>query len=594
MRGADAADWADDGREPQRLWRHGQLAAALADTGARLERTSGPHQLGPSGVRWRPGHRSVVTDRVELSGRAREFLQRSVRRDRRRRRRATSILSVLLLIALAGSGVALDRQQAAQEQQRIATARQLVAQAEAARGNDPRAALQLGLAAQSVHPDVDTRASLAATVAGTRYTGTLPGQSAGGAALAFARNRSLLAVGGVEKRVVLWDLTDPLRPLQVGQPLTGYDGVVWSAEFSPDGHVLATGTTVSTEVRDGSGSVVGLTDEALVILWDVTDPSQARRLSQPVVATTDPAPGGEGITIASVTFSPDGRTLVVNNGSAVGLWDVTDPERPGRIGGLSTGQEGGVSAAVFAPDGPLLATAGDDGQVGLWNLADPAHPRRVGALPSRTGPINGLAFAPDTPLLATAGDDGQVALWDLTDPVRPLPVGDPLTGHVGGVEAVAFSPAGHLLASAGSDSTVALWEVVDRQHVRRLGQPLVSHVGGVGAVAFAPGGATLISSGLDRTVVWDVTARAQPRVLPGGTVTGDSGQVSAVAFARARDLLATASDHDTVILWDLSNPAHPRRIGRPLAGGRSRSPRTGAPSRASVGFGAFRRAVGPR
>ena len=44
-----AADWADSGRPAERLWERGQLAAALADTGAREERES------PDADRDRPG-----------------------------------------------------------------------------------------------------------------------------------------------------------------------------------------------------------------------------------------------------------------------------------------------------------------------------------------------------------------------------------------------------------------------------------------------------------------------------------------------------------------------------------------------------------
>jgi WD40 repeat protein len=42
--------------------------------------------------------------------------------------------------------------------------------------------------------------------------------------------------------------------------------------------------------------------------------------------------------------------------------------------------------------------------------------------------------------------------------------------------------------------------------------------------------------------------------------------VTAVAFSPDRRTLATASDDKTVILWDLSDRAHPTRLGQPLAG----------------------------
>jgi hypothetical protein len=77
-----AAEWDQEGRPPARLWERGQLAAALADTGAYLQA------------------RDLIIDRVDLSSTARDFLRASIRRDRLRRGRAITVLSVLLVLAL--------------------------------------------------------------------------------------------------------------------------------------------------------------------------------------------------------------------------------------------------------------------------------------------------------------------------------------------------------------------------------------------------------------------------------------------------------------------------------------------------------------
>jgi hypothetical protein len=166
-----AADWAKRDRPPDRLWEGAQLAAAVADTGARLKTGRQPGAAAsadlpdPSPRSWLSRFRRdrlLVTDRVHLGRTALEFLQASVRRDRRRRQRATTILSTLLVLAVVAAGVAFVQQRAAQEQQRLATARQLVAQAETTRDRDPRTALRLGLAAHRIHPDRDTQFSLVA------------------------------------------------------------------------------------------------------------------------------------------------------------------------------------------------------------------------------------------------------------------------------------------------------------------------------------------------------------------------------------------------------------------------------------------------
>ena len=94
----------------------------------------------------------VVTDRVELSRQARDFLLASIRRDRRRRGRSTAILSTLLVLAVLAAGAAFVQQRAAEERQRLATARLLLTRAETIVASDPRTALRLAEAANNIHP----------------------------------------------------------------------------------------------------------------------------------------------------------------------------------------------------------------------------------------------------------------------------------------------------------------------------------------------------------------------------------------------------------------------------------------------------------
>ena len=72
------------------------------------------------------------------------------------------------------------------------------------------------------------------------------------------------------------------------------------------------------------------------------------------------------------------------------------------------------------------------------------------------------------------------------------------------------------------------------------------------AVAFAPDGHTLATASDDQTVLlWDLTDPARPRRL-GDPLTGHTDAVYAVAFAPDGHTLATASGDRTVLLWDLS------------------------------------------
>jgi hypothetical protein len=100
------------------------------------------------------------------------------------------------------------------------------------------------------------------------------------------------------------------------------------------------------------------------------------------------------------------------------LWDLTNPTQPRRLGQPLPGDASGVRSVAFTPDGAALATLGY-GTMILWGLTDPARPRRLGqahgSLPRRNG--GSVAFAPDGRILtmATAG------IASMTEEYWPLP-----------------------------------------------------------------------------------------------------------------------------------------------------------------------------
>ncbi|MFE4019293.1 WD40 repeat domain-containing protein [Streptomyces sp. NPDC059101] len=506
-----AAVWQRQGRDPGALYRGGVLAAARQWAATRSDAL-------------------VPGPRVE------EFLTASVRhagRAARLRRAAIAAVCVLALVASVAAAVAFKKSATAQAERNNAIAGEVQAKASQLRESDPSLAAQLDIAAYRIRPQPQLRTDLI-SAAGTPLSRPLAAGSDTVYAVAYSPDRRTLAAAGTDGMIRLWNVADPADPVPLGRPVASHSQWVYWLAFSPDGHTLASAG------RDRT-----------VRLWNVTRPAHPAPWGTPLT--------GHGSYVFSVSFSRDGHTLAsASDDGTVRLWDVADPAHPQRLGQPLKGHDhGAVASAAFSPDGRTLASAGHDHTIRLWDVADPAHPRRLGRLTGFADTVYAVAFSPDSRVLAGVGNDSTVRLWNVADPANPVPLGAPLTAHHDTVYAVAFSPDGHVLATAGADHTVRLWNVMDPSAPVPIGQPLTGHTEYVYWLAFSPDGHSLASAGADHTVrLWR---------LP-GTLLIDPSYVNTVAFNPARHILASGSTDSTIRLWNISDPARPTPLGRPLTG----------------------------
>ncbi len=339
-------------------------------------------------------------------------------------------------------------------------------------------------------------------------------------AVAFSPDDRILAVGGGDRMVELWDVATR----HVTEIIRGHTGWVWSADFSPDG------TTIATASSDGT-----------VRIWGTTAANPRRFVAQ-----------GPDRYHRCVSFSHDSRLLAAaDNAGNIEIWDwqtgvlhaawrahwtPVGPEQ------AATGAAA-TNAVAFSPTGGVLASSGDDGVVRLWDCAT-WHLRA-----EFFGAVGGaLSFTPDGRSLSVgaSSETACARIWNLdtgicraadyrlagANPVLLVDTDVSVSlARIGltlelirqsddssqwmmslvsaSPQSLAVSPDGHFLATGGSaiDRVVHLWQTATGNYLGSL----VGHGSEVSTIAFCADGRTLAGGGSTdgRVRLWDLYSRQE-------------------------------------------------------------------------------------
>ena len=361
-------------------------------------------------------------------------------------------------------------------------------------------------------------------------------------AMQFSPDGTLLAIGST---IGVW-----LYDAKTGKELSLFPGACQSLAFSPDGQFLANGGSGGV---GGSGKYHG--EE--VQLWEV---STGKRMT---LAKSPPS-------ASAVRFSEDSKTLII-----LGDWENRDT-----IGNLNI-ETGEVNLKKFrelpkdsysesyALTHDKLAIGQASGKIQLW---DPISGKKPPFFRGHSGKfeqeniqkemsfeigtrehIETLAISPDGSQLAIGSIDGRsttVLLWDTTGNNEPIILRKHTNDSIHSVSAsiLAFSPNGKILASGDTDNkvrnTLRLWDT----STGKLLAKLTGHIRGITSLTFSPDSSTLATANADGTVLFWNTETKNPLPIH---ISNHSYTQRGMAILKDSDLLASVAFNSKITFWDL-------------------------------------------
>ena len=252
----------------------------------------------------------------------------------------------------------------------------------------------------------------------------------------------------------------------------------------------------------------------------------------PAPPALDPGPeidAGVGKPVA-VSYSADGRLLVVAGASGYGWWDA----QTGVLRKRETAS--GVVRAEFSPSNSSFAIGGSDGRVQMVDMLGGANHD----VAKHAKAVTAIAFQPGGKMGASGDAEGNVILWD--------PVGSALGTLKDGnskepILFLAFTSASSLLA-VSNDMSLVMWDVNGKRPLRKSGMQ-----SGVSGRSILPASASLDSTGNKLIVAAQLMARARQGALSGGSNVANPADMARTNVLMPYDISSGISG-DPVVTGD--------------------------------------------